>query len=152
MKKEHLFPVLRILVGALFVYTGYVKLLEPPSQLAGVILSYRILTISSANLAANIIPWVELIAGVFFITGLYLRQAMFFLWFLNAIFAVAVAWVIFHKIPIKDCGCFGEAVKNWPIGGTLTLDLALFALFLAFFFSFQSLKHFSLDRRFEKNK
>lgn len=117
----------RIVVGALFAFSGFAELIEPPGNFLYVVQSYRILPPAAERTASVFVPWAELLAGVFLALGLRRREAAGLLWALNTVFIITVAAAIIRKLPIKDCGCFG-GLFSLPPGAVLTLDLALWGM------------------------
>lgn len=109
------YTILRLLLGALFIFSGWVKAIDP----AG--LSYKIEDYSH-SLG---MPWLEDFAMVLAVMlcafELFVGLMMFFkLWqkaisstiFLSLIFFTIVTLVplIFPSITIEECGCFGDVV------------------------------------------
>lgn len=148
-KSAWFFLFLRIVIGGLFIYSGYSKLLQPSANFAGAILSYQIVGAREASWLAIALPWGELVAGVFFVLGLWLRPALFFLWSLNSIFIIAITSALMRKLPIESCGCFGEGAKALPLWATLVLDGILFFIFLGMSWAYQKARQISLDRWLE---
>lgn len=97
----------RLLVGGLFIYASYYKIIEPGS-FAKSIWFYHLVPGSLINLMALILPWVEFIAGIFLILGVMYRGAALWMNVLLVVFIVALATTIARGIDI-DCGCFKEA-------------------------------------------
>ena len=64
--------VCRIILGIIFIYASYDKILDP-AGFSKAIHNYHVTPIAVENLAALIIPWLELIIGVFLIFGLFLE-------------------------------------------------------------------------------
>lgn len=143
---KYFFPVFRAAIGTLFIYTGYIKLLEPAANFAGAILSYQIVDLRTANQIALVLPWIELAAGSFFLLGLWLEPARRVLWGMNLIFIAAISSALLQKIPIRDCGCFGEGSHPMPVQVTLILDLVIFIVFLFWEFGKEGRDYLSLDR------
>src|SRR5206468_3013236 len=121
--QSQLFLVLRLAIGALFVYSGWDKLMEPGSNFMAAILGYRMVDVRTASWLAAALPWAELITGVFFMLGIWLRPSLFVLWGLNGMFLTAIFSAFIRRIPIQNCGCFGEGAQGLPIQATLMLDV-----------------------------
>ena len=149
MKKNSLvFFVLRLVVGGLFVYSGYSKLMEPVSNFTGAILGYQLVGVRAASWMAAALPWVELVAGVFFIVGLWFGPALMALWGMNTVFLAAILSTFARHIPLANCGCFGEGAHAMPVQATLALDALLFLIFLAMSRKREKAAYFGLDRFF----
>ena len=63
--------IFRVILGIIFIYASYDKILDP-SGFSRNIHNFHVTPIAVENLAALIIPWIELIIGVFLIFGLFL--------------------------------------------------------------------------------
>lgn len=142
----------RFSVGPLFAISGYTKLLEPPEDFLQAILAYQILKEDFAVLASVMMPWTELIFGVFLILGLWRRVSLKILWLLNSVFIGALSSVIIRKLPIESCGCFGENFLSMSIPQVLYLDLILWGVFFLFY-KYRALENgnpFAADTYFEE--
>jgi uncharacterized membrane protein YphA (DoxX/SURF4 family) len=119
-----LLPVLRIVLGGIFVYAAWLKLRDPWQLFAMSIDAYRILPLQAVELAAHIIPWVELAIGLLLIAGLWLRISSSIVSLLLLTFFALMVRAYIKGMAI-DCGCFGpgEAI-SWK---TLLRDGALLA-------------------------
>ena len=96
--------IFRVILGILFIYASYDKILDPASFSQN-IHNYHITPISVENLAALIIPWLELIIGVFLIFGLFLEGTTSILIALLVFFIFILSQAIFRGIDVH-CGCF----------------------------------------------
>jgi len=65
--------VLRIALGAIFVYAAWVKLREPWELFALAINSYDLLPLKAVELVARTLPWLEMAIGLMLIVGRGLR-------------------------------------------------------------------------------
>ena len=108
--------VLRIALGAVFVYAAWVKLREPWELFALAINSYGILPLKATELVARSLPWLELAIGVMLIVGLGLRiSATVTSLLLLVFFALMVR--AFSQGKEISCGCFGpgEIISWWTL-------------------------------------
>lgn len=98
--------LLRLSLGALFVYAGAMKLRDP-GAFAVEIANYHLLPDLAPWLAVTL-PSTEVVAGVSLCLapGPWLRAAALLVGALSAVFTVAVAQVVARGINIS-CGCFG---------------------------------------------
>ena len=94
----------QIALGALFVAAALPKIIDPPS-FAHMIYNYRILPAGLINLSALTMPWVELIAGLLLILGIWVRPARWIVAALLVVFIVAISINLMRDNAI-DCGCF----------------------------------------------
>jgi uncharacterized membrane protein YphA (DoxX/SURF4 family) len=126
--------VLRVVLGAIFVYAAWIKLRDPWQLFAMSIDAYRILPLREVELAARVIPWVELAVGLLLIAGLWLRISGPIVSLLLLTFFVLMVRAYLKGMAI-DCGCFGpgEAIswKTLLRDGTL-VAAALFVTTMAF--------------------
>jgi len=117
MKRLLLHPLMvwiyRIVVAVVLLYAG-VKKVWMPMEFARLLKEYQILPNQLLNLVAVMLPWTEVMCGVCFITGLWLRGTALLLSGMNAVFAIAIAfraWLIMSTTGIGffdltfDCGC-----------------------------------------------
>jgi len=124
----HPLSILRVALGLLFFYSGFSKLIVPYQNFMYVIEGYQMLDHSVAMWVARTMPWVEVIGGLFLAAGLWTRAAAGVLWFLNWTFLVALGQALVRRLPIDDCGCFGEGIKL-PLWATFAVDCVLWVLF-----------------------
>lgn len=139
---------LRVALGSVFVVSGFQKLLAPAENFAAVIEQFELVRGAVSQALAHVVPWIEFVGGVFFALGLQTRLSLPALWLLNTGFIGVLSTALFRKLPIEQCGCFGEAVKFSP-SQMLGLDILLWLLFLVFFASYRRLGPPSLDTHSE---
>jgi len=118
----------RLIFGGTFIYASLSKIAFP-TAFAEIVNNYGILPSSLSKLAAFSLPWIELILGIFLITGIFIRESAFFLSFLIIIFMAA----IIHKAlngTVGDCGCFsiGSLNETQSIVLIITRDVLLLLL------------------------
>ena len=100
----------QIALGIIFVVAAWPKLLDPPS-FAHMIYNYRILPSGLINLAALVMPWVEVIAGLCLILGVWVRPARWIVGTMLVVFMIAIAVNLARGNAI-DCGCFDTSAAN----------------------------------------
>ncbi|MEI8344606.1 MAG: MauE/DoxX family redox-associated membrane protein [Candidatus Omnitrophota bacterium] len=122
-------PAVRILIALVFIVSGYSKLLEPYDRVLDAVLGYQILQGGSARAMAFVLPWTELILGVFLLCGVWLEASMLLLWGMNFVFLMALESALLRGISLESCGCFGEGLIKLKPNQVIGLDLALFAGF-----------------------
>ena len=103
-KRKEVILVLRLVVGATFLYASIDKVLHP-YQFAIAVRSYQILPVSITNLFALVLAWAELFSGLMLILGVFTRQATGALCLMLVSFIVALSAVLARGLAI-DCGCF----------------------------------------------
>jgi len=116
--------ILRIALGALFVYAAWMKLRDPWALFAISIDSYQVLPLWAVELVARGLPWFELLLGVLLISGV---------WRVFSTAAASLLLAVFFSLMVRamakgmqiDCGCFGPGERlSWV---TLLRDGALLA-------------------------
>lgn len=128
--------ILAVALGAVFIYASLDKISQP-AAFARIVYHYRLVGPSAlvgpvpANVLAVTLPWVELVAGVALVAGLWRREAAGLAAFLLVVFLGAVSWALFHGIDIENCGCFTVTDTGRGAGIKLLLeDAALLAVAL----------------------
>ncbi|MBU1241541.1 DoxX family membrane protein [Myxococcota bacterium] len=97
----------RLVVGIVFVLAAIPKIVDP-SSFAWSIALYQMLHYRHVHLLAVILPWVELVAGVFLILGFRTRGSAVVVCGMLVMFIVAIAFAIINKIEMSGCGCFSQ--------------------------------------------
>ena len=126
--------VLRLIVGGIFAYAGYLKLKDPWALFAMGIDSYHILPYSLVVLAAKTLPAVEVALGLWLMSGFWPRIPATIISLLLVVFfgAMVHAKIAGQQI---DCGCFGpgDPISKWTFlrDGAL-LTASLFVTWFAF--------------------
>ena len=100
----------QLALGAIFVIAAIPKIADPPS-FAHMIYNYRLMPASLINLSALVMPWVELLAGLALILGVWKAAARNVIGILLAIFIVAISINLARDNAI-DCGCFNVADRG----------------------------------------
>jgi uncharacterized membrane protein YphA (DoxX/SURF4 family) len=98
--------ILRLALGAIFVYAAWVKLRDPWQLFAMAIDSYKILPLQYLEITARALPWIELLLGLWLIAGKWLKVPSV---------AVSLLLILFFSLIVRayvrgeeiNCGCFG---------------------------------------------
>jgi putative oxidoreductase len=133
----------RWLLGALLIWAGAAKV-GHPEALASAIAGFRLLPAWLVAPAAVILPYFELLLGLYLVAGLFTRVAGWVATGQFVLYAAAIASAVLRGIP-ANCGCFGPsdaAVADWP---HVAFDLVLAAI--ALFVALRAPGAFALDRR-----
>ena len=96
--------VARWVLGVTFIYASYSKILAP-AAFAKIIYGYDLFPAVFINLAAIILPFMELFAGLALIVGLYPRSAALIIngMLMAFIVSLSINLIRGHEF---DCGCF----------------------------------------------
>jgi putative oxidoreductase len=121
--------LLRLALGAVFVYAAYTKLRQSWLLFALSIDSYQLLPEWGVLALARALPWLELALGFLLIGGVWLRYASIAATLLLALFFGVMVWSYARGAGI-DCGCFGvgEALSWKTLARDATLLVAGAAL------------------------
>lgn len=128
--------LLRILLGAVFIYSGFVKAVDPwggQYKIADYFNAWGSPMSDGINLMAGcLLSGAEFLMGVMLITGSFRRlTAIAALIFMS--FMTGLTLYIWIADPVKDCGCFGEALilsNAATFWKNVVLWILTFALFL----------------------
>lgn len=103
----------RLIVGGLFFYAAFEKVLHP-AAFAMAVRGYKLIPFSLSNLFAIAVSWSELVAATLLILGILTRKAAGAIFILLIVFIAAITTVMVRGMVI-DCGCFGEggAHTSW---------------------------------------
>ncbi len=100
----------QIALGVFFIAAALPKLVDPPS-FAHMIYNYRLVPGAFVNLMALAMPWLELLAGLGLILGVWTRASAGLVAALLLVFVVAIAVNLARGNAI-DCGCFDVTAAN----------------------------------------
>jgi putative oxidoreductase len=127
--------ILRLILGVTFVYASLDKIAHP-DQFAKIIYNYKILPDFLINVFAVTLPWVELLAGLFLILGIFTESASLLISFLLVIFLFAISVNVFRGVDL-NCGCFSTDPAGKKEGISLLFKdfLFLFMGLMVFFFN-----------------
>ncbi len=115
-RHPHLELVLRLLVGAFFVYASLDKIWNP-GAFAKIVYQWQVVGPVPSNLVAITLPWVELLAGLLLIVGVWRRESALVVALMLVVFLVAAGSVIARGIDVENCGCVSvakaETTSSW---------------------------------------
>lgn len=139
--------IVRVVLGVFFIVSGFEKLIGPYQNFLYIVQSYEIFGTFLENIAARLVPWIELFFGIFLVVGLWVKWILRGLLILIALFIGIVAQALIRNLPIIECGCFGSLI-SLPLHGTLILDCILLFLTGLLLAKEVLTSAFSLDRYF----
>lgn len=96
--------ILRIIIGGLFIYASIGKIADPQG-FANAIYRYEVLPAYFVNIPAIILPFIEFIAGLFLLLGVYKRGSSFLISLMLGVFIILLLSAYLRGLTI-DCGCF----------------------------------------------
>jgi uncharacterized membrane protein YphA (DoxX/SURF4 family) len=118
LRHPRLHLLLRLLLGAFFVYASLDKIASP-AAFARIVYQWQVVGPVPANLVAVTLPWIELLAGALLIAGVWKRESALVIALMLVVFLLAAASVIARGIDVDNCGCVSvartEAASSaWP--------------------------------------
>ncbi len=123
--KVWILTVFRILIGALFVYSGLSKLIQPIEYFEVAVAQYDLMPEKFIHVVSLIMPWIELIGGMFLLLGRRIPQAAGVLAALTGIFQMVLAQALLRHLPMDECGCFGGGFIHLTLYQSFALDTVL---------------------------
>lgn len=151
MAAVNFYSLLRILLGAFFIVSGFEKIISPYQNFLYVVQSYEIFGSPLDVFVARIVPWVELFTGVFLLLGLWTRFALRAMLLLLAGFITIVGQALIRHLPIQECGCFGELI-SLPLQVVILFDSALFLFGIIMYHEAGKAGQWGLDNYFQRNE
>lgn len=110
LRQPWLRVALRLLVGGFFVVASLDKIADPPA-FARIVYQWQVLGPVPSNLVAVILPWVEALAGLLLIVGLWKREAALVIALMLVVFIAAAGSVMARGIDVENCGCTSVHAK-----------------------------------------
>jgi len=108
---------LRLLLGAFFVYASLDKIWSP-AAFAKIVYQWQVVGPVPSNLVAVTLPWVELLAGLLLVAGVWRRESALVIALMLVVFIVSAGSVMARGIDVENCGCVSvakaEAPSSWP--------------------------------------
>lgn len=104
---------LRLVLGLVFLYAGYIKLRQPWYVFAGMIDNYGVVAPSVSEMIARVLPPLEVVLGVALLAGIYRKISSAAAIILLFPFFALMVWAYAKGMKI-DCGCFGPGQMLGP--------------------------------------
>lgn len=143
--------VIRIVMGVMMIYSGFIKALDP-IVFESIIMKYNIIPNFFAPYPAIVLPYLEIIIGIFLVIGMRVKASAFLSMGLMVMFAVFIA-INIARGESFDCGCFRFDWLGLGISETISYTLLVrnFILFILFLIIFKTERHlFSIENIIEK--
>jgi uncharacterized membrane protein YphA (DoxX/SURF4 family) len=140
--------VLRLVLGGVFLAAGGLKV-GHADVFASEIAGFQLLPHPLIAPLALLLPFLELMIGVYLVVGLFTRFAAWVAALEMAVFAAAIASAVLRGIS-TSCGCFGpgdRAMTSWPEVGR-DVGFALIAVIIAW----RAPGALAVDRRMETSE
>jgi len=130
-----LYLVMRVLLGGVFAYAGFAKLMEPAANFRGALAHYEIFPTAWLDPIAHGLPWAEWILGAFILVGYAPRLTALVLGILSFGFIGGLlASHQFWGTGSEYCGCFGQAGLKLTVRQMALLDFSNALIAMRFVF------------------
>ncbi len=136
LSNKYLQIAFRLIVGGVFIYSSIGKLFSP-DEFAKIIYNYDILPLFLVNILAIVLPYVQFLAGVLLIFGVYKKGNSAIFIGLLFVFLIALIQAYARSLDI-NCGCFSldTSSSNNDILTRIIQDvLLLIPVIIIYFFS-----------------
>lgn len=140
----------RLAIGGMLLFSGWTKLSAPYENFLAVILIYEVVKGFPAEMAARILPWAEVLTGLFLVVGHRLKLAAASAMLLFGLFIAVVGQALIRQLEISECGCFGEAI-HLPPKVVYVSDLICLGVLALMIRNLNSARFASLDAWQSKN-
>lgn len=116
--KQKLLVLVRWIVGIVFIFSGFVKGIDPMGfnyKINDYLEAMHIKVLEIFSLpGAFILPFAEFAIGITLVTGILIKLSTKVA-FAFMVFFTLLTFYIALKNPVTDCGCFGDAlvISNW---------------------------------------
>ena len=134
----------RIFVGVLFIISGFIKLNDPlgfsyklQEYFGADVLNLTFLEPYALGISVIVVVF-EVVLGVFLLIG-YQRKFTVWSLLLMIVFFTFLTFYSAYFDKVKDCGCFGDALKLTP-WESFTKDVVLLVFILILFFGVEHIK------------
>ena len=127
----------RLILGGVLLVAGALKVSDPYASATSV-RAYQILPVDLANFLGFVLPFAEVVIGIFLIVGIWVRLNAIAGGTLMVMFIIAIGQAWARGISL-DCGCFGKGglidsdelpVWNYTLEIARDIVLAAFAVYI----------------------
>lgn len=144
--------IVKIAVGALFIFSGLIKLNDPLGFSYKLEEYFEVFHLTFLNSFAVFFSVtlcaLEVILGLFLLTGYYAKNVLWGLLLLIIFFTFLTFYSAFFDV-VKTCGCFGDAIALTP-WQSFSKDLVLLVLIVFLFFNREKLINLSENKTSRK--
>ena len=137
---------IRLIMGIVFIYASYAKILDPTSFSQN-IHNYGMTPLFIENIIALVLPWVELFIGFGLIFNVKYHASLDISIFLMALFILLISQAYLRGKSI-DCGCFLNEIsiedaetKRWDMLKRIFEDIVFLILLITLKFKSSSNKN-----------
>jgi uncharacterized membrane protein YphA (DoxX/SURF4 family) len=141
-------PFLRWVAGSVLALSGYLKAVRHPAEFEATLASYWFFPGVLLAPLARVVPWLELVVGLALVAGYFTRATALVGAALYAGFVMVLGQAILRKVPLTDCGCFGQVGPHLQPIQAFSLDVVMLVFCLLVFFDKE--KKVSADRWIDK--
>lgn len=127
--KLAVFHISRLILAAVFVYAGVIKLYDPAAFYES-ILAYRLLPNGLSYIVAYLLPPMEILLGIGLFFYRYVKVSALSIAILNLVFIFAISTAWGRGLDIS-CGCFGRDDPSVVFPYVLDILRDVFFIFLA---------------------
>ena len=107
LSNKYLLFLFRIILGFVFIYAGILKISDP-AGFSDAINNYDLLPLLFVNFFAITLPWIEVVAGLFLMFGISVKENSFIISVMLVVFLLAIVISLGRGLNI-ECGCFGTS-------------------------------------------
>nr|WP_294894630.1 BT_3928 family protein [uncultured Pedobacter sp.] len=151
-KKNIGLTIVKIFVGALFIFSGLIKLNDPLGfsyKLEEYFEVFHLTFLSTFAVFFSItLCALEVILGLFLLTGYYAKKVMWGLLLMIIFFTFLTFYSAFFDV-VKTCGCFGDAIPLTP-WQSFSKDLVLLMMIILLFVNKEKLVNTSENKGLRK--
>jgi uncharacterized membrane protein YphA (DoxX/SURF4 family) len=102
--------ILIMVIGFLFFYAGATKVTDVPAFAAD-IMAYGLTGYKMSFVLASVFPYIEILTGIFLVTGFQKKPAMAIVILLMGVFSFSIIYGLFVGLDI-NCGCFSDNLES----------------------------------------
>lgn len=126
VNKKIIYHVVRLVLAIVFIYASVDKIMHP-RDFAQAVFNYQVLPGEMINIAAIVLPWLELILGTCLLFNVWMYGASSLTAILLFIFMVAITFNFMRGLDV-GCGCFSTRSEESMNTLTLIRDLVFLCL------------------------